>query len=405
MDEEESECNIVNETLSQSNSSNVTTELNYDDHIKPSTNVKDASYFNIFECGRSILDKLGFTYQPAFAASEKLSSVPPAAYISPLREKYWDVQAKLLTEKIDGMDKYKICEAVSQLKYEDKFYHESIIARFIHEYDDYSSSCEGYGTDSTDSDKFKKLLTESDLDISLVDMEILDKKPAARKDPIKDTPSLKSPITGSYLGKRLRQLESGPTDMRPVVREPLTITENPFNPEPLTANLIVTELNVIGQGGSRAVIGGNHTQSIIEGRKGIIHGNVINHMITNPSQVSLKGYSFLFNPEQAQTLMLTSLIEALLARNGNIGTTSILGVIRTNQSRIFAPVIQEKSSGRDNVRNTVRNDVRKADKLDTTVDGPTTDERKYRVYPLRGRHCGQYFGHYLYQKYLRASLG
>ena len=40
MDVSESECNIVDETLSQSDSSNATTELNYDDHIKPSVNVK-----------------------------------------------------------------------------------------------------------------------------------------------------------------------------------------------------------------------------------------------------------------------------------------------------------------------------------------------------------------------------
>ena len=33
MEVSESECNVVNETLSQSDSSNVTTELNYDDHI------------------------------------------------------------------------------------------------------------------------------------------------------------------------------------------------------------------------------------------------------------------------------------------------------------------------------------------------------------------------------------
>ena len=32
-------------------------------------------------------------------------------------------------------------------------------------------------------------------------------------------------------------------------------------------------------------------------------------------------------------------------------------------------------SGRDDVRSTVRNDIREADKLDTTVDGPTTDEQ------------------------------
>ena len=40
MEESESECNIVNETSPQFDSSNITTELNYDDHIKPSANVK-----------------------------------------------------------------------------------------------------------------------------------------------------------------------------------------------------------------------------------------------------------------------------------------------------------------------------------------------------------------------------
>ena len=62
------------------------------------------------------------------------------------------------------MDKDKICEAVSQLKYEYEGYHERMIAMLIHEYDDYSLSCERDGTDSTYSDEFKKLLTESDLD-------------------------------------------------------------------------------------------------------------------------------------------------------------------------------------------------------------------------------------------------
>ena len=53
MDVSESECNIVNENLSQNNSSdvptNVITELKYDEHIEPSVSVKGASYFNIFE--------------------------------------------------------------------------------------------------------------------------------------------------------------------------------------------------------------------------------------------------------------------------------------------------------------------------------------------------------------------
>ena len=73
--------------------------------------------------------------------------------------------------------------------------------------------------------------------------------------------------------------------------------------------------------------------------------------------------------------MVTSLIEALLASNGNIRSTIILGASRTNQSRIFSPGMHEDISGRDDVRSTVLNDVREADKLDTTVDGPTTNER------------------------------
>ena len=132
---------------------------------------------------------------------------------------------------------------------------------------------------------------------------------------------------------------------------------------------------MIRKGGSRAVIGGTHTHIIIEGREYIIHGDVITHMITKLRQVSLKGDYFPFDKEQAQMLMLTSLIEALLARNWNLGTTSILGASRTNQSRIFSPGMHEDISGRYNVRSTFRNDVRIVNKLDTTVDGLTTDER------------------------------
>ena len=58
MDVSESECNIVNETSSHFDSSdvptNVISQLNYEDHIEPSANFKEASYFNIFECGRNL---------------------------------------------------------------------------------------------------------------------------------------------------------------------------------------------------------------------------------------------------------------------------------------------------------------------------------------------------------------
>ena len=88
--------------------------------------------------------------------------------------------------------------------------------------------------------------------------------------------------------------------------------------------------------------------------------------------MSLKGDSFPFDKEKTQTLMLTSFVESVLARNRNIHKTSILGARRQNHSRIIAPGMHKDISGRDNVQSTVRNDAQIADKLDTTVDGLTT---------------------------------
>ena len=145
------------------------------------------------------------------------------------------------------MDKDKICKSISQVKLEDEAYHERNIEILTQEDDYYSSPWKVYAVgfaavaDSSDSGEitFKIPLTESDLD----------KKPAARQEPIKYTPTLKAPSTGYHLDKRLRLSASGPTDMSPVV------TENP----------VVTELDFIGQGGPRAISGGTHTQSIIQG--------------------------------------------------------------------------------------------------------------------------------------------
>ena len=90
MDVSESECNIVHKNLSQNNSSdvptNVITEFKYDEHIEPSVSDKGSSYFNIFECGRNILDQLGVTYECAFTASAAASPVQKGLYqISPAR--------------------------------------------------------------------------------------------------------------------------------------------------------------------------------------------------------------------------------------------------------------------------------------------------------------------------------
>ena len=72
-DVRKSEYNIVNKKLLQNNSAdvpdNVITELKDDEHKEPSVTGKLTSYFNIFECGRNLLDQIDVTYQRAFMVS------------------------------------------------------------------------------------------------------------------------------------------------------------------------------------------------------------------------------------------------------------------------------------------------------------------------------------------------
>ena len=119
---------------------------------------------------------------------------------------------------------------------------------------------------------------------------------------------------------------------------------------------------------------GNPYQSIIQGGENIVHGDVITYMLTNPTQVSLEIDSFPFDPLQAKTLMVTSLVESLLASNGNIRSSIIIGESRPDQSRIFAPGMNEDIYSRYDVRSTIRNEVGKADKLDATVERYLTNE-------------------------------
>ena len=48
---------------------NTITELEDEEHKEPSVNEKVTSYFNIFECGRNIVDQLDVMYQQAFMAT------------------------------------------------------------------------------------------------------------------------------------------------------------------------------------------------------------------------------------------------------------------------------------------------------------------------------------------------
>ena len=74
-DVSKSERNIVNETLPQNNSTDVSeytiTKLKYKEYKEPSVTNEVTSYFNIFECGRNLLEKLDVTFQQVFMATPK----------------------------------------------------------------------------------------------------------------------------------------------------------------------------------------------------------------------------------------------------------------------------------------------------------------------------------------------
>ena len=70
-----SEHNIVNKTLSQNNSAglpeNTITVLKDEEHKEYTVTEKVKSYFNIYKCGRNLLDLIDVTYQRAFMATPK----------------------------------------------------------------------------------------------------------------------------------------------------------------------------------------------------------------------------------------------------------------------------------------------------------------------------------------------
>ena len=80
---------------------------------------KGTSYFNIFECGRNLLDQLDVTYQQAFIASP----VKEGHYMtSPAQERYYYQLAKSLINSNVGSDGTinhdKLNQAITVLKYE-----------------------------------------------------------------------------------------------------------------------------------------------------------------------------------------------------------------------------------------------------------------------------------------------
>ena len=101
------------------------------------------------------------------------------------------------------MEEDYILDAIYILRNENPEYHEAIINRLISEYYELSQSFEG-DTDSVEPEDLKSLLKESELDWAgqldelnsyVVNMDNMDRNPAAKINPMKETPSLNKHLT------------------------------------------------------------------------------------------------------------------------------------------------------------------------------------------------------------------
>ena len=213
MDVSESECNIVHETLSQNNSSDVPTyvitELKDDEHIKPSVTDKGSSYFSIFECGRNVLDQLNVTYQRAFTSSPLQQGL---YQISPARERYYDMMVNNIIEKNVGsegaINDEELCKAVTILKSEEEAGHECNIDNMTQE-DDYKSPWKDKDAtmvnNTLDDTAFTFFNSFQD------DTSDSSKQVETSKEPTKYTQTRKDPITDTHIVDRVSYLQDGTT--------------------------------------------------------------------------------------------------------------------------------------------------------------------------------------------------
>ena len=130
---------------------------------------------------------------------------------------------------------------------------------------------------------------------------------------------------------RVRYLQDGPTNMNPVL----------------------TGVGIIGQGGPWTIIRVSIPQRIVQGGGNIICSNVIMHVLTKYSEMTLKRDSFPFDSLKAQTLMIKPLTEPFLTSDGNVRSTSVIGASIPDHSRIIAPVMNGDISSRYDVLSTV----------------------------------------------------
>ena len=215
--------------------------MKYDDHIEPSVSEKGSSCINIFECSRNLLDQLDVTYQNAFTASP----VQQGLYqISPALEIYYYMMTDHIEETNIGIEgtinKEELRKVITILKSEEEAEHELNIDNMTQE-DDYKSPWKN--KDAKFPTTVNNALDDTEytfLDSYQTDTSDLSKQVEMSKDTIKDTQTIKEPITDdNHIIDRVCYLQYGPTNMDPVL----------------------TGVGIIRQGGPRTISGGSISQS------------------------------------------------------------------------------------------------------------------------------------------------
>ena len=113
---------------------------------------------------------------------------------------------------------------------------------------------------------------------------------------------------------------------------------------------------------------------MISGGTGIISSNVIPDVLTYSRKISLKSDTFPLNSFKSQTLMIALQNEPTLSCDRIVRALSEIGDSRIDHGRIDTPFVNKNIwSVGDNF--SVRSDVGEADKLNTSVQRSSTNER------------------------------
>ena len=116
-----------------------------------------------------------------------------------------------------------------------------------------------------------------------------------------------------------------------------------------------------------------------------VQGDIMTNLVSQVNSMSLKRTSFPFNKTKPATLMFAPFLEAFLTGNRNVRTPRIVGTGRTDHSRIISPRMHENTLRGNDLATTVRSDVGVIEKLDTTVEGLTTNKHRWELpgnYPV-----------------------